>query len=335
MGCLNLLAMMAGRRSSRFYALAFAAAVTLAIEPQHRRGCRLAAQLCRGARDPAARPAAEELPRPILATGALGRALAEGAAMTIAATLTTAPLIAFHFGELSTTTLFANLLAAPAVAPAMWLGMVAAAAGQVPGFPIEAVNWVDALLLAYVAQVAAWCGRPSWAFLHVQLDLTGVLGTYVALAICTVGIVRLRRRSRSPLCDVGSPPTGQKRRPSLPFSARRRSLAFAAGRPSNGPRRHLGPWVAGRERRSGPIGRPAGLGPRRRTGGRDPPAAGESSGGPGRRRAAGRRSLGKAGGRRRGTARGGRSSPTTSAITREESGKCSARCRSGAWPSAS
>ncbi len=45
--------------------------------------------------------------------------------MTVAATLATAPLIAFHFGELSTTTLFANLLALPAVAPAMWLGMLA------------------------------------------------------------------------------------------------------------------------------------------------------------------------------------------------------------------
>ena len=49
--------------------------------------------------------------------------------MTVAATLATAPLIAFHFETLSTTTLVANLLALPAVAPAMWLGMVGAAAG--------------------------------------------------------------------------------------------------------------------------------------------------------------------------------------------------------------
>ena len=55
--------------------------------------------------------------------------------MTAAATLATAPLIAFHFGEVSTVTLVANLLALPAVAPAMWLGMLAAAAGQVPGLP--------------------------------------------------------------------------------------------------------------------------------------------------------------------------------------------------------
>ena len=67
-------------------------------------------------------------------------ALAEGAAMTIAATLATAPLIAFHFDAISTTTLVANLLALPAVAPAMWLGMLAAVAGQVPGFPVAVLN---------------------------------------------------------------------------------------------------------------------------------------------------------------------------------------------------
>ena len=59
-----------------------------------------------------------------LGPGGWRRALAEGAAVTIAATLATAPLIAFHFETLSTTTLLANLLAMPAVAPAMWLGMV-------------------------------------------------------------------------------------------------------------------------------------------------------------------------------------------------------------------
>ena len=67
-------------------------------------------------------------------------ALAEGAALTIAATLATAPLIAFHFETVSTTTLLANLLAMPAVAPAMWLGMASAAASQVPGLPVRPLN---------------------------------------------------------------------------------------------------------------------------------------------------------------------------------------------------
>src|SRR5947208_1003958 len=48
--------------------------------------------------------------------GGWRRALAEGAGVTVAATLATAPLIAFYFEEASLTTLAANLLAMPAVA---------------------------------------------------------------------------------------------------------------------------------------------------------------------------------------------------------------------------
>ena len=51
--------------------------------------------------------------------------------MTVAATIATAPLIALHFGRVSLVGLPANVLAAPAVAPAMWLGALAAAIGQV------------------------------------------------------------------------------------------------------------------------------------------------------------------------------------------------------------
>jgi competence protein ComEC len=61
----------------------------------------------------------------------LGRGLAEGAAITVAATLATGPLLAHHFGSVSLAGLPANLLALPAVAPAMWLGMVKAGLGQV------------------------------------------------------------------------------------------------------------------------------------------------------------------------------------------------------------
>ena len=71
------------------------------------------------------------------------RAVAEGAAVTVAATLATAPLMAHHFESLSLASLPANLLALPAVAPAMWLGMLAAAVGQVPGIPVEPLNWLN------------------------------------------------------------------------------------------------------------------------------------------------------------------------------------------------
>ena len=50
--------------------------------------------------------------------------------MTIAATLATAPLMAHHFEAFSVASLPANLLALPAVAPVMWLGMLAAMAAR-------------------------------------------------------------------------------------------------------------------------------------------------------------------------------------------------------------
>jgi competence protein ComEC len=196
MGALSVLATLAGRRASRFYALAFAALVLLALEPGIAAdvGWQLSFAAVFGILLLAA-PLRTRIAAWI-GSGGWRRALADGAAMTTAATVATAPLIAFHFEAVSTMTLAANLLALPAVAPAMWLGMLAAAAGQVPGFPVEAVNAVNAPLLAYIAQVAAWCGRPHWAYLHVRLGLGGLVASYLSIALAAVLVTWLSRRRR-------------------------------------------------------------------------------------------------------------------------------------------
>ncbi len=196
MGAAGLLATLSGRRASRLYALALALVVTLAIDPGVASdvGWQLSFAAVVGI-FLLAGPLREGLAARIGSRG-WRRALAEGAAVTIAATLATAPLIAFHFGTISTTTLVANLLALPAVAPAMWLGMLAAAGAQVPGFPVEAINALNAPLLAYIAQVAAWCGRPGWAYLQVQLGVAGLVASYAAMAMAIVGVMRLARRRR-------------------------------------------------------------------------------------------------------------------------------------------
>jgi competence protein ComEC len=196
MGGLTVLATLAGRRSSRLFGLAVAAVVTLAIDPRVAAdvGWQLSFAAVLGIL-----ALAGPLRRAVVARiGSRGwrGALAEGAAMTVAATLATAPLIAFHFESLSTTTLVANLLALPAVAPAMWLGMLAAVGGQVPGFPVAALNAVEAPLLAYIAQVAAWCGRPSWAYLHVRIGVAGLVASYAAIAAVALAVPRLLRRHR-------------------------------------------------------------------------------------------------------------------------------------------
>src|SRR5204862_6872624 len=97
-------------------------------------------------------------PRDATISRALGprRLLAEGAGVTISATLATAPLMANAFDAVSIASLPANLLALPAVAPMMWLGMLSCIAGQVPGVPVGPLTWLAALLAAYVAQVAHW-----------------------------------------------------------------------------------------------------------------------------------------------------------------------------------
>jgi len=196
MGALTLLATFAGRRASRLYALAIAAVLTLAIDP--RIGTDVGWQLSFAAvlgilaiAQPLRRAIASRL-----GSGALRGALAEGVAVTVAATLATAPLIVFHFGELSTVSLFANLLALPAVAPAMWLGMLSSIGAQVPGFPAGVPNAIAAPLLAYIATVASWCGRPHWAYLEVELGIRGLLASYAALAATAIALPALLRRRR-------------------------------------------------------------------------------------------------------------------------------------------
>jgi competence protein ComEC len=221
MGVLTLLATFAGRRASRLYALAIAAVVTLAIDP--RIGADIGWQLSFAA-VLGILAIAQPLRRAIaswLGSGAMRGALAEGVAVTVAATLATAPLIAFHFGELSSVSLFANLLALPAVAPAMWLGMLSSIGAQVPGFPVAAPNAIAAPLLAYIAAVASWCGQPGWASLEVDLGVRGLLTSYGALAGIVIALPPLLRRRRiaalrhrrTPTdsgCNVSQPPQSRK-----------------------------------------------------------------------------------------------------------------------------
>lgn len=193
MGGVGLLATLGGRRSSRLYALALAAAVTLAIDPGVAGdiGWQLSFAAVLGIlllATPLRRMIAARLGK-----GPWRRALAEGLAVTIAATLATAPLIAFHFEELSTTTLFANVLAMPAVAPAMWLGMCSAGLAQVPGLPLEPLNALNSLLLAYVAQIASWCAAPDWAEVRVHLGGAGLIAAYLGMGALALAGLYLRR----------------------------------------------------------------------------------------------------------------------------------------------
>jgi competence protein ComEC len=150
MGAATTIAALAGRPASRWYALLLAAAVTLALNP-------------RASGDPgwqlsfAAVAAIALLAKPITAALRARRVpqpVADATAMSLAATLGTAPLLALHFHELSIVGIPANLLAAPAIAPITWLGMLAAAVGQLTPALAQPLNVLNAYLLAYVGAVA-------------------------------------------------------------------------------------------------------------------------------------------------------------------------------------
>jgi len=113
------------------------------------------------------------LPRPV--------ALAAGA--TVAAQLGVTPALLYHFHEVPLATLVANVLAFPAVAPAMLLGLTAAGAGLVaPGVG----RFVAALALVpmrYLEGVADQAARAPVPWITGRGIATLVVGSLVVVAL--------------------------------------------------------------------------------------------------------------------------------------------------------
>ncbi len=211
MGAAGLVAALAGRPSHRWYALGLAAAVTLALNP-------------RASGEPgwqlsfAAVVALLALGPPLRATlaRALPGAVADVAAITIAATLGTAPLMAMHFEQVSLAALPANLLAAAAIAPIMWLGMLAAAAGQVAPALAMPFNVANGPLLVVVQWIAHAMASAPAAVVPVRLGSPAALAAiYVALA----GAILALRAAWQPAREGSRVPRPFSRR----SGARRRS----------------------------------------------------------------------------------------------------------------
>ena len=241
MGATSVIATLAGRPRSRAYAIALAALATLAWNPH------VAAspswQLSFAAVIGIALWTAR-IRDWLVGQGQASparRALAEGAAVTIAAGLATAPLMAHDFDAVSVATLPANLLALPAVAPAMWLGMLTAIVGQVPGLPVEPINWLNSLFLAYIAQVAHWCAAPGWALVPVRLQSwPAVVASYAALALSLWALDGWLRRRRSLRARPPNLARGRRRRLALVAALALLATLLAAG-PAPGDSPHSGP----------------------------------------------------------------------------------------------
>jgi len=170
MGLAAIGATLCSRPQDRLHALLLAAAITLALDP-------------RSVTDPgwqlsfAAVAAIALLGAPLLAllrARGVPSALAEGAALTLAATIGTAPVSAAAFGTLSLAGIPANVLAAPLVGPITWLGMAASCASQVWPAAGAWIGWAAALPLAAVLGI----GRAGAALPAAQIHA----GLLVALA---------------------------------------------------------------------------------------------------------------------------------------------------------
>jgi competence protein ComEC len=203
MGAAGIVAALASRPRDRSYPLLLAAAGTLALNPHAAGdvGWQLSFAAVGGialATAPIRDHLRRRLPRWL--PDRVAAPLAEGAALTIAATVATAPLMSHHFGAFSAASLPANLLALPAVAPVMWLGMLAAMAAQLPFVPdavLAAIGSVAGVGVGFIAAVAAALGRPGWALAPIGIPgPAAVAGTYAAilcLAAVAFGAARRRR----------------------------------------------------------------------------------------------------------------------------------------------
>jgi competence protein ComEC len=206
MAVAGLAALAAGRARSRWYALLLAAAVTLAVNPRvsGEPGWQLSFAAVVGILllGPPLRRGLRGLPRP----------LADGAAMTLAATLATAPIAGHHFNVVSVAGLAANLVALPLVAPIVWLGFVQGALGIAAGAapvagPVAmalagALGRVNGVLIGALVRVAEEFASIPGAQVHLPLRSTAsVIAAYAVPAAIWLA-VRLLRRTRRPSLAV-------------------------------------------------------------------------------------------------------------------------------------
>jgi competence protein ComEC len=198
MGAAGTVAALAGRPASRWYSLLLAAAITLALDPRAWQdvGWQLSFAAVVGifVLVPSLMRALARLPEP----------LAAGTALTVAATVATAPLMSLHFGRVSIVSLLANVAALPAIAPVMWIGMLASAAAQVSLVPAELMNAVDAYLLGYISSIARWTAGLPGAVWHLQIgSAAGLVGAYAALGAICAALAAGRRRAVLAIAVVG------------------------------------------------------------------------------------------------------------------------------------
>jgi competence protein ComEC len=164
--------------------------------------------------------------------------------VTFAATLATAPLIAIHFDRVSLVALPANVLATLAVAPIMWLGLAAAALGQLAPVLAAPLVALTGPLLGYLVGLARLAAGLPGAQVALPLSALVVLCALAAVLItapAAEGLGGGSRRRLSPrewLATRGAPASSRELSPREWLAARSGALAEQHG-PRSSRRRAL------------------------------------------------------------------------------------------------
>jgi competence protein ComEC len=186
MGLIGLLSLVSGRQRQGVPALGAAVLGLLLIDPELARsyGFALSVLATLGLlvlAPPWRERLSRRMPRPI----------AEVLAVAAAAEVACAPVVVMLSGEISLVAVVANLLAAPAIAPATLLGGLAAMAAPLAMAPARLLAWPAGLAVGWIVAVA----RAAASVPHATVQWhDGALGAAVLLLVAALAALVLRRR---------------------------------------------------------------------------------------------------------------------------------------------
>ncbi|MGP4027736.1 ComEC/Rec2 family competence protein [Actinomadura sp. 3N407] len=186
MGLIGLLALVTGRQRQGLPALAAAVLLLVLIDPELARSYGFALSVLATAgllvlAPPWRERLARRLPGP----------LADALAVAAAAQVAVAPVLVMLSGEIGVVAVFANLLAAPAVAPATLLGALGAVTALLSLPLAQVIVWPAGLAVGWIIRVA----RTAAALPYATIPWTsGGLGAMTILLAAGIAVLVLRSR---------------------------------------------------------------------------------------------------------------------------------------------
>lgn len=146
------------------------------------------------------RPLYRLLPRRVLARSVVCNKVWEMVAVSVAAQIGTAPLVAYYFGRFSCYFLLTNMVAIPMTLLILYMSCLLFALSAVPvlqsGVGVG-LAWVVRLLNDFLSVVASW---PGAAIEGIVMTHWQVVSVYVVMA-CVGGVVYYLRKAYTPLPD--------------------------------------------------------------------------------------------------------------------------------------